>query len=180
MNPAEKLAATYLRLNGFLLLPHFTVFTGAGHNHVDLVGYRPPNSRELVHGDSLPRDDELSSRLARELRQDATTLPVGVIAEVRGNRNRDKITPEHVRYVGSFLGGITPARIAFCLAKTPFRRDRRGLCISLGYAHQWIDKRIVWMERHCHLSKTGSWTLSEGFLADLLSLRRIQASIRNP
>ena len=37
MNAAEKIAATYLRLNGFLLVPQFTVFEGDRHSHVDLV-----------------------------------------------------------------------------------------------------------------------------------------------
>ena len=40
MNTAEKIAVMYLRLNGFLLLPHFTVFDGNYQNHINLIGLR--------------------------------------------------------------------------------------------------------------------------------------------
>ena len=56
MNPAERLAATYLRLNGFLLLPQFTSFGGGYHNHVDLLGLRAPGSVERVGTIEFPVD----------------------------------------------------------------------------------------------------------------------------
>jgi hypothetical protein len=40
LNLAEKIARAYLRLNGFPQLPHFTVFSGGEHGHVDLIGIR--------------------------------------------------------------------------------------------------------------------------------------------
>jgi hypothetical protein len=48
MNGPEKIAAAYLRLNGFLLLPQFTIFDGQRHNHIDLVGVRCAASVEKV------------------------------------------------------------------------------------------------------------------------------------
>ena len=177
MNTAEKLAATYLRLNGFLLLPHFTIFTGNDHNHVDVVGFRPANSSEIAFGDSLPRDKVFSDQLSNELGNDSNCIPVGVIGESRSNLNRDRISAEHVDYVSSFLGGVKPVRVAFCQARTKIRRDERGLRVSLRYAYDWIQERITDLEQRWRgqrrLSKTGSWELSEEFLADLLWLRRI-------
>ncbi len=173
MNTGEKIAALYLRLNGFLLLPQFTVFCGADNNHVDLIGYRPARSRELVFGRALLRDGRFSRLLTEELGADSTTTAVGVIGESRGNRNRDEISPEHVRYVSSFLGDLTPARVAFCKAPEDLSRDQLGLRVDLLYAYRWIQRRITRMERRYGIHKTGSWVLSEEFLADLLSLRRI-------
>src|SRR6266550_1308445 len=167
MNTAEKLTATYLRLNGFLLLPHFTVFTGQRHNHVDLVGLRPAGSSELVANETLPRDDTFSALLSEELHHDSINNPVGVICESRGNRNRDRISATHVDYVRNFLGGVQPVRITFCQAAIGLRRDKRGIRASLRYAFEWIQGRIKWMEeRRWKLNKTGSWELSDEFLGD--------------
>jgi len=173
MNTAEKLAATYLRLNGFLLLQHFTVFSGTSHNHVDLVGFRPANSKEIVFRKRLPRDPQFSNLLSAILRRDSERNPIGVIGEARSNRDRDTISSEHVEYIRNFLGGVRPLRITFCVATTDFHRDDDGLRVSLRYAYEWIQGRIEWMEERGRLTKTGSWELSEEFLGDLLSLRRI-------
>ena len=59
MNATEKLAATYLRLNGFLLLPHFTIFTGRQHSHFDLIGLHPMNGAEIGGRLQLPKDENL-------------------------------------------------------------------------------------------------------------------------
>lgn len=53
MNMAEKIAATYLRLNGFLVLLQFTVFIDGEHGHVDRPT-RMANSRVFLLG--KPRD----------------------------------------------------------------------------------------------------------------------------
>jgi hypothetical protein len=60
-NIDEKIAATYLRLNGFLLLPHFTAFIsienkGKYHRHIDLLGFFAPNARfkEITLNGSWP------------------------------------------------------------------------------------------------------------------------------
>lgn len=178
MNTAEKLAATYLRLNGFFLLPHFTVLDGPQHNHVDLLGYRPGGSSEMVLGQTLPRDEWLNDMLGRALGYNSTTSPVGIICEVRSNKTRDEISPSHVRYTRSLLGNLDPARIIFCQADAASRRDEVCLLVPLRHAYTWIQHRITVMERswennRASLSKTGSWVLSDDFLSDILSLRRI-------
>ena len=177
MNTGEKLAATYLRLNGFLLLPYFTVFSGAGFNHVDLIGYRPAGSRELVFDRALPRDGRFSALLTQALGADSATSAVGIICESRGNQNRDEICDEHVRYIGSFLGDLAPVRVTFCKAPEDLSRDEHGIRVDLLYAYRWIQRRITRMEGY-GIHKTGSWVLSEEFLGDLLSLRRIGVRLR--
>ncbi len=67
MNAAEKIAASYLRLNGFLLLPHFTVFEGGYHGHVDIVGLRAAGSKEVGGGLTFPTDDKLFAAIPKEI-----------------------------------------------------------------------------------------------------------------
>lgn len=111
--------------------------------------------------------------MTESLGADSTTEAVGVIGEARGNRNRDEILEDHVRYVSSFLGDLEPVRVAFCKAPEDLSRDEHGIRVDLLYAYRWIQRRITRMERRYGVHKTGSWVLSEEFLADLLSLRRI-------
>jgi len=61
MNTAEKLACTYLRLNGFLLTPHFTIFSGENHTHIDIIGLRSKGSKEEVDNFTFPLDDDFFS-----------------------------------------------------------------------------------------------------------------------
>jgi hypothetical protein len=61
---AEKIAATYLRLNRFLLLPLFTIFEYEGSRQIDLIGLRARGSLEQSKGPEgthcdLPTDDRL-------------------------------------------------------------------------------------------------------------------------
>jgi hypothetical protein len=49
MNCPEKIVGVYLRLNGFFLLPQFTLFEFAGHIHVDFLALRPPSMGESIH-----------------------------------------------------------------------------------------------------------------------------------
>jgi hypothetical protein len=173
MNTAEKIASTYLRLNGFLLLPHFTVFAGTRHNHVDLVGLRPPNSVERSFGQKLPRDPELTRAFVNLFGQGASKRPIGLIAEVRSNEKRDKITDAHVNYIREFLGGIEPLRFTFFEAPIEVNRDNAGIAIGLYHAFRWIHWRINRMQKNLPLKKLGSWTLSEAFLADILSMKKV-------
>lgn len=52
METTEKVAFLYLRLNGFFLMPHFTVFGVEKGKHVDVLGIRPAGSEEKV-GENL-------------------------------------------------------------------------------------------------------------------------------
>ena len=113
MNLTEKLAATYLRLNGFLLLPHFTVFTGAQHNHLDLIGLRAANSRERIGDFTLPIDGTLFAMLTQLHGDEAFSSTIGVVAEVRTNDDRRSPTGEHIAYVKHFFGDLAVYRLAF-------------------------------------------------------------------
>jgi len=113
MNLAEKLAGTYLRLNGFLALGQFTAFDGKQHNHIDIVAFRAPNSQELVDGISLITDDLLFDSLSDLVGYPSRTAALGIAAEVRTNEDRDEPSDAHIEYVEHFLGGLPIIRLAF-------------------------------------------------------------------
>jgi hypothetical protein len=171
MNLAEKLAATYLRLNGFLLLPHFTVFTGQQHNHVDLIALRAANSVERVGANILATDDRLFDALTNMRGKNARSDLLGIVAEVRTNDRRNTPTEEHVEYVAQFLGGLPMSRLAFHEAERGIYCNGREVDIGIHYAGTWIQNRIDSMEGQ-RLTKEGSWNWSESFLSDFLVLRK--------
>ncbi len=174
MNTAEKIVATYLRLNGFLLLPHFTVFDGEHHNHIDIVGLRAANSEERLDGLIFPIDKKLFEA-ASEFVDNPKSKFLGALAEVRTNQEKDSLSIEHVAYASNFLGGIASIRLSF------YESDDNGPTISNGsidignrFAMNWIIERINWMEKqNIKLTKSGSWYLSEEWLADILVLTRM-------
>jgi hypothetical protein len=173
MNYAERIAGTYLRLNGFLLLPHFTTFFGPRNNHVDLIGVRTPGSREKVSGYILPTDRKLFSALSEEVGANPRRSPIGVIAEVRTSSERDNISEQQIAYVQAFLGGLRPITLTFFRTPQTVWRDTEGIGIGVSYAIDWIQWRVSWMEKR-HLNKVGSWNLSEEFLGQILAERRIR------
>ena len=59
-----------------LLLPHFTIFIGKGHNHVDAVGFRPAHSNEIVFGES-GRTGRLLPTLCRDAFRYWACLSIG-------------------------------------------------------------------------------------------------------
>jgi hypothetical protein len=173
MNLAEKLAGTYLRLNGFLTLLHFTAFDGNQHNHIDLVALRAPKSQEVVGNTTLLTDDLLFDTFSALIGRPSRTVALGVAAEVRTNVDRDEPSEAHINYVGQFLGGIPVTRLAFYEGSHSVIQNGQTLDIGVRYAGLWIQRRIDWMHEHkFKLSKTGSWNLSEGFLSDFLALRK--------
>lgn len=175
MNLAEKLAVTYLRLNGFLALPQFTVFDGRQHNHIDIVAFRAPNSQEVVGGVTLLTDETLFDALSVLVGAPSRTVPLGIAAEVKTKGDRDEPSDAHIAYVGRFLGGVPVTRIAFFDGQHTIEQNGDVLDIGMRYAGLWIQRRIDWMlgpEQKIRLTKTGSWNLSESFLSDILALRQ--------
>jgi hypothetical protein len=172
MNTAEKIAYTYLRLNGFLLLPHFTVFGGGAHSHVDLIGLRAADSFERFGQLTFPMDDELfhhiSEMIGEPLRQH-----LGVVAEVRTNANRDIPNDEQVEYIRRFLGETPIIKLAF-YDGLPFYREGDFICVGIRHTLRWIVGRIEWMEQRMptNMTKTGSWNWSDEYLSDFLVLCR--------
>lgn len=81
----------------------------------------------------------------------------------------------HLQYAKNFLGSVPAIGVSFAKDQTGLIADSSGLRIGNAYALQWILKRIEWMEsKKMHLTKTGSWTLSEDFLSDILVLRDLR------
>lgn len=172
MTATEKIAATYLRLNGFCLLPHFTTFGFDSHCHCDLIGLRAANSQEVVGGEPQGIDNELFRRLDSQLCDNARARHVAVVAEVKTNNERPDVDDYHLAYVKNFFGAIEPIWISFYERQ---RLSRPGLTISILIEHAWtwILPRIDSMQaRNWRYTKEGSWTLSEAFLADILVRRR--------
>jgi len=180
MNLAEKLAASYLRLNGFLFLDQFTVFTGRQHNHIDLVGLRAANSKEVIGQTTLPVDEKLFSVLTEIRGECAKTTTVAIAAEVRTNTNRDLPCSDHLGYATHFLGGTLVTPMAFFEGQHQVVINDEAIDVSLSHAGHWLVERFEAMDRlELNLTKEGSWNLSEPFLAELLCLRKL-GMLSNP
>lgn len=180
MNTAEKIAATYLRLNGFLLLPHFTIFEQTGPRHIDLIGLRGPGSKEQSidpEGNSLDLlvDDKLFATFEKVVATPKNAL-LGVVGEVKTNDYYERPTSQQFEYVRKFIGTAHAIRMAFYYDGIPnpmwHERDQTVL-IGPDYALGWILDRFDWMQNKMKgRTKEGSWNWSEQFLADLLVLRK--------
>jgi hypothetical protein len=172
MNLGEKLAAAYLRLNGFFLLPHFTVFSGAQHNHIDLIGLRAANSKEAAGGASFPVDTAFFNQLTDLRGSPSLTANIGVAAQIRTNDQRTAPNQAHLGYARDFMGGVEVSRLDFFAGDHSIRRNGECLDIGMRYAGLWIQQRIDWMiDQDLRLNKVKSWNWSESFLSDLLALR---------
>ena len=171
MNMAEKIAATYLRLNGFLLLPQFTVFIDGEHGHVDLVGLRAKGSKEESAGVSFITDDEFFGAIDPAVCVDPRNEFLGLVGEVKKNRQVDFPKAKQVEYVRPFLGPALIVSVFFSAAGKSPKRTPQGLHVGTGYALEWIFKRASWMNNNLKSwSKTGSWNLSEDALSEILVL----------
>jgi hypothetical protein len=173
MNTSEKIAATYLRLNGFSPLPLFTVFDGGHHNHLDLLSVHLPGSQETVGRVKLLTDKHLFFGL-EQLGAKPNTDNIVVASEVKTGKDKGEITAEHKKYAARFFGASQMFEVWFFQdPPRPPVVEKRQLRISLPYAIDWILERFDSMDdQGLHLTKEGSWTWSEEFLADLLVLRK--------
>ena len=177
MNSPEKIAGVYLRLNGFFLLPQFTLFDGQYHTHIDILGLRPPASTERCGELIFPLDDALFEYIERQVK-DWKNRPVAVIAEVKGNKEKVNPGEGHSKYINHFLGGSDQIKMLF-------RNDRENISsisdvieVPLKHALKWIFKRIEFIDENLgKLTKEGSWTWSESFLSDILYMKRLGVNI---
>lgn len=180
MNLAEKLAATYLRLNGFLLLPEFTVFDAHGYDHVDLIGLRAAGSVECVQEGrnelcEFPVDEEIFARIAERVIDPKTKL-LGVAAEVKTNKDHDRISADFLAYLRKFLGGAETVRIVFRETDTDFAWVNDHLEIAHAHVIDWMLHRISEMDNILDgKTKVSSWTWSESALSDFLALHKLGA-----
>lgn len=178
-NYAEKLAATYFRLNGFLLLPQFTIFPIPGaaqkwrHRHLDLIGFRVGGSEEKIGVVPVWVDPELFgaiSELPGYAEAKEKTLPIAV--QVKTNGERSSWPNGYEEYLSTFLGS-RPISIEVRSQRKAFAEKDGRLVIGLSHMLGAIHERVRWMKEY---HKLESWAWSEDFLADFLSHSRLESS----
>lgn len=166
MNAPEKIAATYLRLNGFFLMPNFTVFSGAQHADVDLLGVRAPDSHEQVGYLRFPVDEAFIGKLGD------TNIWHAVITQVKGNETLSFPPDTHKQYVKPLVGSAKVTCVAFSDDDAGPSDSTLGISVGFVHAVRWIWQRFDFMDNErLRLTKDGSWTWSEPYLSDLLRLR---------
>ena len=175
MNFSEKIAGAYLRLNGFFLLPHFTLFDGANHTHVDFLVLRPPKGREKVKEMELLLDKELFSQIDKSCGTDSKDLLLGGVVEVKGGDEKETPSEAHLAYAKDFLGPDAKVVLfSFFHGAGDIKTVDGTITITVEHALNWVLERIKWMNKNIHrLTKSGSWTWSEAFLSDLLYIHRL-------
>jgi hypothetical protein len=180
MNLPEKIVGAYLRLNGFFLMPHFTVFNQQTHSHIDYLGLRHHNSQEGFETNEgfieLPLDEVLFDTISERIGRSFNEVSLGVIVEVKGNNEIEIPSDEHKEYAARVLGDEAQLfSISFSNRISDIREQEDTLIIGIKYALDWIFERFRWMDENIsRLTKTGSWSLSEDALSDLIYLYKIQ------
>jgi hypothetical protein len=178
-NTAEKIAAIYLRLNGFLLLPHFTVFIDGHPRHIDVLCLRAADSEERPFG-NLPclLDEKMFENIKRSFNiANPKSVFLGAVVEVRTNEKTKYPEVDYRNYAGRFLGKAQQISMAFARANN-FEFQENTLVIDLDYALKWILERIDHMENELNVNKFESWFQSDEFLADILVLTRLKQKSR--
>lgn len=175
LNCPEKITGAYLRLNGFFLLPQFTIFDGEQHSHIDFLALKPPAGRELCLDGELPKDKKLFKSISKLISDDAEKSLLGAIVEVKGGNEIEYPEGNAIKYAQHFIGDATPiCSICFSKKVNDIEINNGLLIISLKYSLSWCIGRFEWMnENKRKLTKSGSWTWSEDFLSDLLYLHKI-------
>jgi len=172
MNYPEKIAGAYLRLNGFFLLPHFTVFDQQYHTHVDFLALRPPFGQESVNKDEpiiFPIDNYFMNTISECVNNPKANF-VGSVVEVKSGGKKEVPSPEHIEYAKRFFGNeVEIFKLSFYSYDGKPKKSNDGITVSVKYAKQWIFKRFEWMDDKLKgISKSGSWYMSEENLSDLL------------
>lgn len=168
-NTPEKIAGLYLRLNGFLQLPLFTLFYEDRYGQIDILALRGKDSVEKAMSVEFPVDEAFFEKLKLNDQDEPKKDFLGIVAEVRGNANRKAPEVEDADYAKKFLGDVRVARVSFVDAKTELSVKNGVVIVSMAHASGWIRQRIAWMEQQgWRFTKSGSWTLSHDYLADVL------------
>jgi len=181
LNSPEKIVSLYLRLNGFFLMQHFTVFFTKRARHTDVLAVRLSNAEERI-GDSILEKD---TRFLNELGSPA--VDICLVAEIKGSRHRelDQEAIDQVRRISEYAGHMfgTTSRIRKVLFRTQTSCifTSNGVTqISIQHCVKWILDRLADAQRLANraetYSKLGSWAWSEDFLSDLLYLARAGVS----
>jgi len=169
VNQPEKIAGLYLRLNGFLHLPLFTVFFEDGYGQIDYIALRAGNSVEKAGGVEFIVDDDFFKMCISDALTSPRETTFGIVAKVRGNKARKAPDATNTAYARKFLGELPVVRVSFCDVAKELRISDGVIVVSIKYAWAWIHKRITWMdEQGWKFTKSQSWALSDDFLSDLL------------
>jgi len=172
---SEKIALLYLRLNGFFLMQHFTVFVTKKQRHVDVLGVRLKGSKEEVNGTNLVIDEEFVKIL------NGFDEDVHLWGEVGKGRSFPREKETYCRKI--FGDSDTLKKVHFNLdtAGEDLHPSNDIIVVPAGRCRKFILERFAQMEseevstklKHLtRVTKEGSWNWSEEFLADLLYLRR--------
>jgi len=148
MNSPEKIAGVYLRLNGFFLMPQFTLFDGKRHTHIDFLGLRAPQSIEMCGNLAFPLDDGLFNLLDEQVEGDSRNQLLAVITEVKGNKKKEKPGEGHIEYIDHFIGSANRIKIFFRNQGVEVSRSDDVIEIPLGYSLNWIIRRIDWIDEN--------------------------------
>ncbi len=176
MNFAERLAGLYLRLNGFFLMPEFSIFRVGlekGHAHVDLIGFRPAGSREVFEGVVFPLDAAFYEAIAN-LCHEPFAENIALVCEVRTNSAGEFPNAERLKYAAAMCGtsSIVSVSCDRSLKNVKFVNEKLGIRIGLLHMIRWIAARISWLDNE-GVPKSASWNWSEPALADFLVLNQL-------
>jgi hypothetical protein len=141
---------------------------------IDILGFRGSGSKEVVGTVTLPTDDKLFEKISALLDSEARNTALGIISEVKSNLRSNGFRKERLNYASDFLGGPFMTELSFNDNFEEISLDMDTCVVQVGVRHavRWIISRFNWMDEHgLKPSKGGSWAVSDGFLADLLSLR---------
>jgi hypothetical protein len=175
MNSPEKIAGMYLRLNGFFLLPQFTLFDGDHHTHVDFLALRAPGSIESCRRLKFETDDSLFNHIDSQLElENSRKRLLALVVEVKGNKKKQKPGNGHYDYIDRFIGNAKRIKIHFRDHGQNTSISNDVIEVPLRYALRWIIDRIDWIDDNQEgLAKHSSWTWSESSLSDIIYLKRL-------
>jgi len=178
MNTPEKIAQTYLRLNGFFTIPHFSILED-NWTHVDFLAVRLGGSVEKVgKGENrIPLEIDINFLKALKIKKEET---VGLVVEVKSGNKKAKVKKSAFNYVKPFFGKISKlCKVGFEERADTISRRGDHVIVSLKYCLTFIKKRFEELDSidnklrgSGRLTKEGSWYLSEEFLSDLLFLKK--------
>ena len=173
MNSPEKIAGIYLRLNGFFLLPHFTLFDGERHTHVDFLALRAPGSIERCGNTIFPIDEHLFNRIEDQVENSRNQL-LAVIAEVKGSQEKENPGEGHYEYINHFIGNSSRIKMHFRNQGNDVSISNDIIEVPLTYALKKIIERIEWIDVNQEgLAKKSSWSWSEASLSDILFIKKL-------
>ena len=178
MNTPEKIAQTYLRLNGFFTIPHFSILQD-DWGHVDFLAVRLGGSVEKVGNADYRVPLKVDTDFLRIIGV-TKRKSVGLAVEVKSGDEEVEVGDVAFDYVKPFFGKISKLiKVGFEEGGHEIHRRGDHVIVPLEHCLKFIKGRFEELDRidqklrgSGRLSKRGSWYLSEEFLSDLLFLKK--------